>query len=90
VYHQYTIRIVDLDRDRFAAKLASLGVGTGVYYPVPAHRLPAYGQVLDLPETELAAKQVLSLPIYPSLTEDERAKVIEAVNTVARVGVGHG
>ena len=45
VYHQYTIRVPG-DRDAFAAALADAGVGTGVYYPVPVHRLPAYG--LDL------------------------------------------
>jgi len=39
VYHQYTVRIVDHDRDQFAAQLAEMGVGSGVYYPIPNHRL---------------------------------------------------
>jgi dTDP-4-amino-4,6-dideoxygalactose transaminase len=90
VYHQYTIRIEDLDRDRFAEELKNHGVGSGVYYPIPNHRLAAYNLILDLPETELAAQQVLSLPIYPSLTQDNLEKVVGAVNKVASVGVGSG
>lgn len=86
VYHQYTIRLEGHDRDRFAEQLGKRGVGSGVYYPTPVHRLPAYGQVTDLPETEHAAREVLSLPVYPSLTEDERDRVVKAVNEVAGAG----
>lgn len=86
VYHQYTIRVEGHDRDRFAEELANLGVGSGVYYPNPVHRLSAYGQVIDLPETERAAREVLSLPVYPSLTEVERDQVVSAVNEVAGAG----
>lgn len=86
VYHQYTIRVDATSRDDFADELARRGVATGVYYPTPVHRLPAYRLSLDLPETELAAKEVLSLPIYPSLSESERAFVAEAVNDVAGAG----
>ena len=90
VYHQYTIRVVGLDRDEFAAQLAKRGVGTGVYYPVPNHRLPALARDLDLPETERAAREVLSLPVYPSLTEAELVRIVESVNAVASAGVGSG
>jgi len=90
VFHQYTIRVQDHDRDTFAAQLAEKGVGTGVYYPVPNHRLPAYMQALDLEETERAAAEVLSLPVYPSLTDAEKETIVEAVNIVARAGVGSG
>lgn len=86
VYHQYTIRIEGHDRDRFAEELSKRGVGSGVYYPTPVHRLPAYGEAMDLPETERAAREVLSLPVYPSLAEDERDQVVEAVNEVAGAG----
>lgn len=88
VYHQYTIRIENLDRDRFAEELKNLGVGSGVYYPIPNHRLAAYNLNLDLPETELASQQVLSLPVYPSLTQADLEKVVIAVNKVASAGVG--
>jgi perosamine synthetase len=90
VYHQYTIRIEDLNRDRFAEELKKLGVGTGVYYPIPTHRLAAYNLNLDLPETELASQQVLSLPVYPSLTQTNLEKIVSSVNKVASVGVGSG
>ena len=90
VYHQYTIRIENLDRDRFAEELKNLGVGSGVYYPIPNHRLAAYNLSLDLPETELASQQVLSLPVYPSLTQADLEKVVSAVNKLASVGVGSG
>ena len=86
VFHQYTLRIVDQDRDAFAEELGKRGVGSGVYYPTPIHRLPSFRLDLDLPGTELAASQVLSLPIYPSLTDDELSTIVEAVNAVAKAG----
>jgi dTDP-4-amino-4,6-dideoxygalactose transaminase len=86
VYHQYTIRLVDHDRDRFAAELESRGVGTGVYYPTPIHRLPSFGIDLDLPSTERATREVLSLPVHPSLSQDDLETIVESVNTVARAG----
>jgi perosamine synthetase len=86
VFHQYTIRVVDHDRDAFAAALAERGVASGVYYPTPIHRLPSFGQDLDLPQTEFAARQVLSLPVYPALTEGELVTIVEAVNAVAKAG----
>ena len=86
VYHQYTIRISDGDRDRVAREMAERGVGSGVYYPIPVHRLPAYGQRLDLPETERAATEVLSLPVHPSLTDQEIELIVATVNGVAKAG----
>lgn len=86
VYHQYTIRVVDHDRDAFAEELAKRGVGSGVYYPTPIHRLPSFGLDLDLPVTESVAQQVLSLPVFPSLTDDDLSTIVEAVNTVAKAG----
>jgi len=86
VFHQYTIRVVDHDRDRFAEELAARGVGSGVYYPTPVHRLPSFALDLDLPVTESVATQVLSLPVYPGLSDDELATIVEAVNAVAEAG----
>lgn len=86
VWHQYTVRVVGTDRDAFAAALAERGVGSGVYYPTPIHRLPSFQLTLDLPETERAAAEVLSLPVYPSLTDDELATIVDAVNAVAKAG----
>ncbi len=86
VFHQYTVRVVDHDRDAFAAELAKRGVGNGVYYPTPIHRLPSFQQTLDLPTTELAAAQVLSLPVYPSLRQRDLDAIVTAVNAVAAAG----
>ena len=85
VYHQYTIRV--RERDAFAAKLGERGVGSAVYYPIPVHRQKAlvalgYGEE-HLPMTDLLTEQVLSIPVHPSLTDDEVATVIGAVNEVA-------
>jgi perosamine synthetase len=86
VYHQYTIRVPH-DRDGFARALADeYGVGTGVYYPIPNHRLPSFALTLDLPETERAANEALSLPVHPSLSADDLATIVEAVNRVATAG----
>lgn len=82
VYHQYTIRVSG-DRDQFQARLAERGVGSGAYYPTPTHALPSFGLALDLPETTRAAAEVLSLPVYPALTDAELTTVAEAVKSVA-------
>jgi dTDP-4-amino-4,6-dideoxygalactose transaminase len=86
VYHQYTIRVAHGDRDAFAAALALRGVGTGVYYPIPVHRLPAFDLRLDLPETERACREALSLPVHPSLRDDDIEQIVSAVNDLAREG----
>jgi perosamine synthetase len=86
VYHQYTIRVLE-DRDGFAKALAEEHqVGTGVYYPIPNHRLPSFGLTLDLPQTEIAAQQALSLPVHPALSQSDLERIVEAVNTVAKAG----
>lgn len=86
VYHQYTVRVPGHDRDEFAAEIGRRGVGSGVYYPIPNHRLPSFGLSLDLPETERAAREVLSLPVHPALTEAELETVVSVVNAVAKAG----
>ncbi|MEV8264270.1 DegT/DnrJ/EryC1/StrS family aminotransferase [Microbacterium sp. NPDC077057] len=89
VYHQYTIRVPE-DRDGFVAALkAEHNVGSGVYYPIPNHRLPSlapYAPDLDLPETERAAREVVSLPVHPSLSQDDLDRIVTAVNTLAGAG----
>jgi len=86
VYHQYTIRVVGLDRDAFAEELTKNGVGSGVYYPTPIHRLPSFGLSIDLPVTEQVARECLSLPVHPSLTQADLEKIVSVVNTAAKAG----
>lgn len=85
VYHQYTIRVPE-DRDGFAAALEARGVGSGVYYPTPIHRLPSFDVHLDLPETERATREVLSLPVHPALDQGDLERIVAAVNAVAEAG----
>lgn len=89
VYHQYTVRVPE-DRDGFVRALREEhAVGSGVYYPIPNHRLPSlapYAPGLDLPETERAAREVVSLPVHPSLTAADLDRIVAAVAAVARAG----
>ena len=78
VFHQYTIKIVG-DRDKFANKLTELGVGSGVYYPIPVHELPAFGRKKKLSNTSVVCNQVLSLPVHPLLSLRDLKKIVNAV-----------
>ncbi len=77
-YHQYTLR--SPNRDRLRDRLRARGVGCDVYYPVPIHRQRAYRVAADLPETDRAAAEVLSIPVRPDLSDAEVTTVIRAVN----------
>lgn len=81
VYHLYVIR--SGRRDALLEHLRSAGIGAGIHYPVPLHRQPAYTsrgyRELELPETELAAREVLSLPMYPELSEEQIETVASAI-----------
>ena len=85
VYHQYTIRVQD--RDAFAERLRERGVGSAIYYPIPVHRQKpflalGYGDQ-RYPVTDRLTAEVLSIPVHPSLSDDEVATVIGAVNETA-------
>lgn len=81
VFHQYTVWL--RDRDRVARALAEAGVQTFVYYPVPLHLQPMYAHLGyragDLPEAERAAREALSLPMFPELRADEQERVAAAL-----------
>ncbi len=85
VWHQYTVR-VDRGRDRDAAvkQLNDAGVGTGIFYPVPANRqahLAALGlRYQSLPVAEQLAREVISLPVHPGLSPEDLAKIVLEVN----------
>lgn len=86
VYHQYTVRVVGFNRNDFAAELERRGVSSGVYYPTPIHALPSYNLNVFLPNTEIACREVLSLPIHPMLKRRELEKIVHVVNAVANAG----
>jgi len=82
VFHLYVTRTAA--RDAAQARLRELGVGTGIHYPVPVHLQPAYaGRIAigpaGLAETERASREILSLPLYPELTDADATAVVAAV-----------
>ncbi|MDR2322311.1 MAG: DegT/DnrJ/EryC1/StrS family aminotransferase [Microbacterium sp.] len=89
VYHQYTVRVPE-DRDGFVKALKEEhNVGAGVYYPIPNHRLPSlahFAPGVELPETERAAREVVSLPVHPSLSQNDLERIVAAVNAVTGAG----
>jgi dTDP-4-amino-4,6-dideoxygalactose transaminase len=85
VYHQYTIRVNR--RDEFVEALREQGVGSGVYYPIPVHRQRPFVELgygdQQFPVAERLCLEVVSIPVHPSLADDEVDRVIAAVNAVA-------
>ncbi len=85
VWHQYTIRVDGgRDRDAAVATLREAGVGTGIFYPIPAYKQKhlvemGFGEESH-PVTEQMVNQVISLPVHPLLTEEELAVIAEEVN----------
>jgi dTDP-4-amino-4,6-dideoxygalactose transaminase len=80
-FHLYVIRVSD--RDGLLDHLAARGVGAGIHYPVPLHRQPVYlsqgyGEV-SLPDTESVVDEIISLPLYPEISESQQTEVSEAV-----------
>ena len=82
VYHLYVVQVDE--RERVMAELARRGVGAGIHYPTPIHLQEAYGdrgfKAGAFPVTEAAAKRVLSLPMYPELTDDDVRRVADALH----------
>jgi dTDP-4-amino-4,6-dideoxygalactose transaminase len=83
VYHLYVVR--SRQRDELQRWLADRGVGTQIHYPIPIHRQEAYADLGmpsgSLPVTETAAAEVLSLPIFPEMTDAQVDHVIDSVNS---------
>ncbi len=88
VFHQYVLRVPR--REALRAFLTERGIGTEVYYPLPLHlqeSLQSLGYELgDFPVAEKAAEEVLALPIFPELREDELETVVDAISEFYRAG----
>lgn len=81
VYHQIVIK--HKERDNIMNHLEKSGIGCMVHYPIPIHKQPLYSQYnLRLPESETFCKEILSLPSYPFLTEEQTKIITEKVNEV--------
>ncbi len=83
VWHQYTVRVpAGGDRDAAVKQLTEAGIGTGVFYPVPAHEQGYVRELLgqvSLPVTEQLAREVISLPVHPHLSQAELDQIVTAV-----------
>jgi dTDP-4-amino-4,6-dideoxygalactose transaminase len=90
VWNQYGIRVPYGRRDALKQHLASRGIGSEIYYPVPLHMQECFadlGYSLGcLPHTETAAREILHLPIYPELTEQEQEVVVEGIESFYMTG----
>ncbi|MCL6259678.1 DegT/DnrJ/EryC1/StrS family aminotransferase [Aquiflexum sp. TKW24L] len=85
VFHQYTIKLKGTDREEFSKYLASYGIPTMVYYPVPVHLqvgYQSYGhQVGDFPVSEKLCQEVISLPIHSEMEPEDLNHIIKTINT---------
>jgi perosamine synthetase len=86
VWHQYTVRLAQgIDRSDVVQRLSVAGIGTGVFYPLGAHRFPhvqAETGDVDLPVTDRVAESVLSLPVHPLLDQSDLERIAAAVNSL--------
>jgi dTDP-4-amino-4,6-dideoxygalactose transaminase len=82
IYNPYTIRAPR--RDALQAHLKEAGIGSAIYYPLPLHLQPCFAylgyQAGSMPVSEQAAREVLSLPVYPELSGGQQEAVIDTVN----------
>ena len=81
VWHLYTVRVAE--RDRVLAAMNAAGIGAGIHYPVPIHLQGAFSSMGlgtgSFPEAERSANEVLSLPLFPGITEEQQTRVAEAL-----------
>jgi perosamine synthetase len=81
VFHQYTVKIKE--RETAIENLMKNGIGFGVYYPIPIHQQPLYidlGYQDHLPQSEIVAEEVLSLPVHPALSRSDLDKIIKVLS----------
>ena len=83
VFHQYTLRIIDADRDALAQHLNDKEIPYGVYYPIPLHKQKAYMNLRyneeDFPVTDQLVKEVISLPMHTELDDEQIAYITDAI-----------
>lgn len=83
IYHQYTVRISEGRRDGLQKFLKDQGISTEIYYPLPLHLQPCFRHLGysegQLPESERASREVLSLPIFPELRSDELKYILKSI-----------
>jgi len=92
VFHQYTLKVANGDRDRLKEHLGSRGVPSMIYYPVPLYKQEAfsgYSPDLLLPVTEQLSDEVLSLPVHTEMTDETQEHIIDSVLSFYRAETSH-
>ena len=85
VWHIYCIRVSGGRRDAVVAQLNAAGIGAAIHYPVPVHRTGAFAALGgSFPNAEAAAPEIMSLPIYPQITPEQQARVVEELAAALR------
>jgi dTDP-4-amino-4,6-dideoxygalactose transaminase len=83
IFNQYTIRVLGGARDALRDALQAQGIGSGVYYPVPLHLQECFEylgyRAGQFPESERACREVLSLPVFPELADEQLERVVAAI-----------
>ncbi|WP_426241950.1 DegT/DnrJ/EryC1/StrS family aminotransferase [Nocardioides sp. LHG3406-4] len=83
VWHLYVVQVAE--RDRVLADLGAAGIGAGIHYPLPVHLLPAFAhlghQRGDFPVSEAACDRILSLPLFPGITEEQQVRVVSVLTS---------
>ena len=86
VWHLYVVRVPD--RDKVIKELHAAGIGAGIHYPVPIHLSPAFADLGyaegTFPVTERAAREILSLPLFPEITRAQQERVVSALSVALR------
>lgn len=86
VYHQYTIKVNQGNRDDWVKLLNENGIGTGIHYPIPIYKQELYielGYDDNLENTEKAAATVISLPVHPTLTEKDLKAIVKVIKEIS-------
>ncbi|MGB3508478.1 MAG: DegT/DnrJ/EryC1/StrS family aminotransferase [Microcoleaceae cyanobacterium] len=89
IYHLYVIRVTDespINRDILKEKLTAAGISVGIHYPIPCHLQPAYQKLGyktgDFPNSEMLSQQILSLPMYPGISEEQINYVVQTISQI--------
>lgn len=89
VHHLYVVRVQE--REAMMEELKQAGIGTGIHYPIPLHLQKAYAslnyKIGDFPVTELVTPEILSLPMFPQLRNEQQMMVVQAVTSLRAVAV---